>query len=146
MTSGKSGEFLVKRSNLLPKPSSRSPSPTIFNAQVVCDHRSKTEKCRLEIKSALNCQLRILPSTCFLNFQRSSTRVPQGPGSLVVSVQGPGSDGRPPGTSPSATCWRQAEGSEAEGSLGGQGRLLCTPGLILTEALGGCPGSCDCQR
>ena len=36
--------------------------------------------------------------------------MPRGPGSLVVSVQSPGSDGRPPGTSPSATCWRQVEG------------------------------------
>lgn len=39
--------------------------------------------------------------------------------------------------------WR---GQSPEGSLGGQGQLLCTPGLILTEALGGCLGSCDCQR
>ena len=36
--------------------------------------------------------------------------MPRGPGSLVVSVQSPGSDGRPPGTSPSVTCWRQVEG------------------------------------
>ena len=58
----------------------------------------------------MNHQLQFLPSTCFLDFQRSSTQVPRGPGSLVVSVQSPGSDGRPPGTSPSATCWRQVEG------------------------------------
>uniref|UniRef100_A0AAA9TZ89 Cystatin F n=1 Tax=Bos taurus TaxID=9913 RepID=A0AAA9TZ89_BOVIN len=50
----------------------------------------------VEIKSALNHQLQFLPSTCFLNFQRSSTRVARGPGSLVVSAQSPGSDGRPP--------------------------------------------------